>query len=453
MTGNGRVAAVALTLCLALMVEGCKRFEVTAVPLSRWNCDEPPGIPFYLPKPLLIVTKNVRYVETEKVGLTDGVPIPNQFDDQAKYADLNARTDFRGLPAGNTQRVEAAGSTPSVAGAAGTATASGQHLLAPDSPYISPDKAPTDGLVPNTFYTVRIVFIPDLSQKYGLRVRGGPGEVRAALNLVNGWMFTGLGPFYVKDSSTAQNVLAAGIGANLAAGGVSEVVRSLADLRQAAAARGLEAADVARILESIEERLGAPTRQPAFDIQPGTLEDFAEIYVFEPVVDETGAVMWQEVCALKFDREYLGYYRPASSTAKAVSLLPPRGVEQPVAGAESRTEAAPLPSARGVLSDRELRLVAGLLGVPADRLMRAAPEAEPGASAGQPVPSPSEGTDKKVRLLRRLPVLRHLVPKRSIERVVIADGGGASGAVSPEPQRTGDDTDAVFLPDNPGPLP
>jgi hypothetical protein len=43
-----------------------------------------------------------------------------------------------------------------------------------------------DGLAPDCFYTYQIIFVPDLTQKYGLRVTGGAGEIRAAMNLVNG---------------------------------------------------------------------------------------------------------------------------------------------------------------------------------------------------------------------------------------------------------------------------
>ena len=81
-----------------------------------------------------------------------------------------------------------------------------------------------DGLKPEAFFTYHIVFVPDMTQKYGLKIKGGAGEIRAAMNLVNGWQFTGLGPYYMKDSSTAQNTLAAGITANLAASGVADAV-------------------------------------------------------------------------------------------------------------------------------------------------------------------------------------------------------------------------------------
>ncbi len=68
---------------------------ITAVSLNNdchWGMES--GIPFYLPKPLLIVSKNFRYIEEAKVGLTASAPIPESYDDQSKYADVNARTNF-----------------------------------------------------------------------------------------------------------------------------------------------------------------------------------------------------------------------------------------------------------------------------------------------------------------------------------------------------------------------
>ena len=114
-------------LCLLVGLSGCHHPSITAVSLDhycdhKWAflydpCKDKEGIPFYLPKPLLIVAKNFRNIEETKVGLTAGAPIPNYFDDQAKYADLNARTNFAGLdgtapPSGETQTVSPAETLP-----------------------------------------------------------------------------------------------------------------------------------------------------------------------------------------------------------------------------------------------------------------------------------------------------------------------------------------------------
>src|SRR5688572_30047798 len=75
---------------------GCHRAEITAVPLSPWNSCEPAGIPYYLPKPLLVIAKNVRHMDSAKVGLTGPAPIPNAFDNQASYADVKANVTVPG---------------------------------------------------------------------------------------------------------------------------------------------------------------------------------------------------------------------------------------------------------------------------------------------------------------------------------------------------------------------
>ncbi len=397
-----------------LVFSGCKHFEVTAVPLSRWNCDEPEGIPFYLPKPLLIITKNVHFVESEKIGLTDTAPIPNQYDDQAKYADVNARTDFRGLPGGETSYREAAGSTGSTVAAGGAASVSGQHLFAPKPPYLSAETAPGDGLFPHTFFTVQIVFVPDLTQKYGLRIRGGgPGEVRAALNLVNGWMFTGLGPFYFKDSSTAQNILAAGIGSNLMAGGVADVVRSLAELRRAAPDGGITPEQLERALAPMREAMRLAATTPRFDLQPGTLADYAEIYVYEPSLTPDGQMTWQQVTALKFNREYLGYYTGRQPPADTLSG-PPEPAAQAPADVQTGADTARSPAGAGPNGTLEAALVARALGLPPSAL-------EPLETAATASDHPVSRRGHRHSLMRSVPVLRHFVPRRVREQHVRVD--------------------------------
>mgnify|MGYP001015028552 CR=1 FL=1 len=79
---------------LMLVITGCAHPKITAVSLDPATFGRKTGIPFYLPKPLLIVSKNFRNIEEAKVGLTDPVNVPATFDDQSKFADLNARTSF-----------------------------------------------------------------------------------------------------------------------------------------------------------------------------------------------------------------------------------------------------------------------------------------------------------------------------------------------------------------------
>jgi hypothetical protein len=324
MLSKGLLAAAVL-----LGAFGCKHSspEITAVPLSPWNQHEPAGIPFYLPKPLLIVAKNFRYVEEAKVGLTASAPIPNFYDDQAKYADVNARANFQGLPgaaAGDRDPV-AGGSDVVAVGPAGAASVSEPVLHSQGAP-ISPGEAPSDGLTPDTFYTYQIVFVPDLSQKYGLRIKGGVGEIRAAMNLVNGWQFTGLGPYYMKDSSTAQNALSNGIAANLAASGVADVVTSISDLAEQLGGRGLVPGPDGRTVTTAEVR---EVFQQIAGLEPyQRLEGFAEIHVFEPQLNPIdGTVCWVPVTELSFYRDFIGV-KTTESTAHSTQDPPeaPRGV-------------------------------------------------------------------------------------------------------------------------------
>ena len=71
-TGLRYVTAVLLIASLA----GC----TTITARSLTDRSEPRGIPFYLPKPYLVVAKNVRYIPTPTVGLTNTAPIPSSFD-------------------------------------------------------------------------------------------------------------------------------------------------------------------------------------------------------------------------------------------------------------------------------------------------------------------------------------------------------------------------------------
>ncbi len=314
---------------------GCKHAEVTAVSLNPCDLTKhgfpEAGIPFYLPKPLLIISKNFRNVEEAKVGLTDSAPIPNYLDDQAKYADVNARTSW--TPVHTTASGQAAAGTSGAqtfpsGTSGGLATSSKPNVFAGGAP-ISPNSVPPDGLTPETFFTYQIVFVPDMTQKYGLRIKGGPGEMRAAMNMVNGWMFTGLGPFYVKDSSTAQNVLANGIASNLTLGGTADVINSIQNLRAAASGKGGNTGDldgqgvtVTQIKEVNEKIIDKGFNQNSLLKIP----QYAEIYVYEPYLDENGRMQWRQLAEHCFDRHFLGTIQTKverTTTGQTTPQMPP----------------------------------------------------------------------------------------------------------------------------------
>jgi len=323
---------------------GCQHPSVTAVSLNPHVCDhkfaflydpckEPEGIPFYLPKPLLIISKNFRNIEETKVGLTAGAPIPNGFDKQETYADLNSRSSFSysdstNAPGGANPGGSAA-DTPGPSGSDdnGSATAASAMTYSATKPNVTPEKVASDGLTPDVFYTYQIIFIPDMTQKYGLKIRGGVGEIRAAMNLVNGWQFTGLGPFYMKDSSTAQNTLATGIAANLTGRGVANVVSSIADLQKklgggvagSGSAPAMSVSEANQVIKTVREL--NPVR-----LEP--LQGYAQISVWEPILGPDGQMEWREITNQSFARELIGGLREETTTTTNLkgASAPPGGV-------------------------------------------------------------------------------------------------------------------------------
>jgi hypothetical protein len=116
---------------------------------------------------LLVVAKNVRHVDSAKVGLTGPAPIPNAFDNQSTYGDIKANVALPG--SGNAQAAAAkeAGDTTNVT--AGAAPGIDDKTLVET---VTPDRTFDKGVAEDSFFTYQIVFVPDLAQKYGLRVRG-----------------------------------------------------------------------------------------------------------------------------------------------------------------------------------------------------------------------------------------------------------------------------------------
>jgi hypothetical protein len=289
-------------LPLLLLVQSlgccCHHAEVTCYSLS--NPCEPDGIPFYLPKPLLIISKNFRYIADTGEGKSMGAaPIPaDKFDNQAQYADLKANVSTAPPTGGGAAKPDASGAKQQ------TGSATTPDTAVTNNPGVIPPGTFKDGVTPDTFYTYQVVFVPDLSQKYAIKVKGGPGEFRAAMNLVNGWMFTGLGPFYLKDSSTAQNIMACGAAITLGGRGVADVVTSVADLSKFGAkpqtgafASGEMAARITEI-KLLMDRNG-------LRLEPLNLPSYAEIHVYEPhLVD--GEMQWRPVVHNVFDRTILG---------------------------------------------------------------------------------------------------------------------------------------------------
>jgi hypothetical protein len=368
---------VSSTGCSPGILWACARPEVTAVsfnPCDGHLCGKETGVPFYLPKPLLIVSKNFRNIESMTTGLTDTPPIPGAFDDQAKYADVNARTNFVGLnpgtAAGGGGGTDQGGTPGAPAPPGARAFKSGPILHSAGAP-VSPGVVPGDGLAPETFFTYQVVFVPDMTKQYGLKIRGGPGEIRAAMNLVNGWQFTGIGPFYMKDSSTAQNILAQGINNRLTGQAAADVLTATADLAKVAGVPGgrtqggmLDAADPR--VQRLSETLAA---LPA-GCAPMTLVDFAEIHVYEPHLTPDGRMEWCEIVNLRFNRDVLG--------TKAVTRE---------LGAADRSA----PPAPGAVTPGGVTQGGAVVTNPGDAVLQSALGAVFGVPAGSPAFTPAPG--------------------------------------------------------------
>lgn len=320
-----RCRIVHYVLLLAVGLCGCKSFSVTAVHEGQCHGDDPKGIPFYMPKPLLIISKNFQYIEESKVGLTDSPPIPKGFDNQAGFASLNAAASLSRVesdkPAGAITVTHTEGD---VSIEAGDADKSAPRLHSGGAP-VSPKKSQVLDFK-RPIFTYQIVFVPDLTQKHYLRIKGGPGEVRATMNLVNGWMYTGLGPFYLKDSSTAQNILATGVAANFAAGGAADVINSVADLSRVLNANG--ETDSTAYKMAAESFKSACEAAKADLIPKDTCCIEAEIHIFESHVGPDGEMLWREInpTATCFSGKMLGkndmaeWPRNAAMQEKALAM-------------------------------------------------------------------------------------------------------------------------------------
>ena len=159
------------------------------------------------------------YVPPQPIGLTSTAAIPSTFDNTGggggSSTNKNSQSSpgsAKGKSGSNTNAVsltarqtESDTNAPAAEAGANSSNPQGVGL---QSIAVVPPGPISDGLVPQEFYTYTSSFWPDLTQKYGLRIKGGMGELRATENLVNGWMHTGLGPLYLKDSSTAETLTA-----------------------------------------------------------------------------------------------------------------------------------------------------------------------------------------------------------------------------------------------------
>jgi hypothetical protein len=300
------------------LFSGCSSPEITAVNLNP-KSQEPEGIPYYLPKPYLFVSKNVRYIYAPIMGPTgensgassnSGNAITNTTGATAKGASNTNQTGAVTTPKGTNSVSDIISALGNLAGAINTSAPNNPAATNPNtnnpagngianavglaqilnSMVVVPPASISDEIVPQEFFTYQIVYLPDLTQKYGLRIKGGSGELKATADLVDGWMFTGLGPFDINNSTTAQNVTAAGQA-------IGSVVQSVGQI--ALSALGIPS-------------LGGGAKNTAAELTNSVsspIRDYAELYVFE--MDFTNGI-WTFVTLnngkpiVRFNRDVIG---------------------------------------------------------------------------------------------------------------------------------------------------
>ena len=290
-------ALLALTLLGVFpFLSGCTSPKITAVNLNP-NSKEPKGIPYYLPKPYLVVSKNVRFISAPVLGPSGqaastpsnsvGGPSPVNAGTGKTTANTNQNTTASKTGATSPKGTNSLANILSgIAGAVNTAAPSGSNsstpggsnannptatspgtmvgsqVQEPPSIAVVPPASISDGLVPQEFFTYQIVYLPDTQQKYGLRIKGGSGELKATADLVNGWMFTGPGSFDVNNSTTAQNVTASGQA-------IGSVVQSVGQI-------ALNALGIPTLGGGAKLTSAGPSGS-----LPNSLTNYAELYVFE----------------------------------------------------------------------------------------------------------------------------------------------------------------------------
>src|SRR5579862_9584813 len=125
------------------------------------------------------------------------------------------------------------------------------------------------------------------------------------MNLVNGWQFTGIGPFYMMDSATAQNILASGISTRLGGQAAADVLNASANLAKAAGPLTSGTPQISSENPAVTQMSNTLAALP-LGVHPAKFENFAEIHVYEPHLCPDGHMEWTEIVNLRFDRDYLG---------------------------------------------------------------------------------------------------------------------------------------------------
>lgn len=164
-----RLSTKLLSLGLGLsLLAGCTGATLTAIPISpkaRQEMGRDHGIPYYVPRPYLLVTRDVA-ISDEALTAAGMVPAA-----EAGPSSVAGRSHPPAAPA------------PGEGGP--TSEALGYDGLSSISP-------PAPGTVVIPTYKFKVIYLPDLTRQYALQQRGAPfTNTTLKLELEGGWMFKG----------------------------------------------------------------------------------------------------------------------------------------------------------------------------------------------------------------------------------------------------------------------
>ena len=152
-----KIATKFVSLVTIIGIAGCAS-TVSVVPLSKTAVEESKesGIPYYLPRPYLLITKNFN---------------------GTKQTTTKTKEEKKKGDETSTATTEATSSEPIL-------------------------KNESDN------YSVQVIYLPDLKRRYGLKIDKGTGTFDSTITLVDGWKLTGIN--VKSDSKTAEIISAVG---------------------------------------------------------------------------------------------------------------------------------------------------------------------------------------------------------------------------------------------------
>lgn len=159
---------VVLILISCLMLSGCAS-TITANKLTSQNEETTSGIPYYLPQPYLLMTKNLALME-------------QVVETSETAGDEEGKKDRK-----RTSKTE----------------------------IVAADKTEED------VYRFKILYLPDKSEKYGLKIKARTGTIKTNMTLVDGWQLTGVN--LDADAKTKETIEAVATGLQNILSGIKDV--------------------------------------------------------------------------------------------------------------------------------------------------------------------------------------------------------------------------------------